>query len=76
LVLGLALFVVLGAFDPSYGQAASSDYSHETVTQLIDDLTQIEPESPGISTSAIYVEFVAENRSASDWVGRPGRHSS
>jgi hypothetical protein len=69
---GTCIIGLLAAFIPSYGRPASSDYSHETVTQLIDDLTQIESESPGISTSAIYVGFVAEDTSASAWVGTRG----
>lgn len=56
----------------SYATPISGDYSRKTVTELIDDLTQIESESPGISTSAIYVGFVAEDTSASAWVGTPG----
>src|SRR5580704_12865962 len=69
---GTCIIGLLAAFIPSYGRPASSDYSQKTVTQLIDDLTQIDSESPGISFSAIYVGFVAEDTSASAWVGHPG----
>ena len=59
-MLGLGTCVVglLAGFLPSYRHPASIEYSRETITQLIDDLTQIDSESPGISTSAIYVGFV------------------
>jgi len=69
---GTCIIVLLAACIHSYGRPAVNDYSHETVAQLIDDLTQIESESPGISISAIYVGFVAEDTSASAWVGTRG----
>jgi hypothetical protein len=69
---GTCIIGLLAAFIPSYGRRASSDYSHETVTQLIDDLTQIDSESPGISFSVIYVGFAAEDTSASAWVNTRG----
>jgi hypothetical protein len=69
---GTCIIALLAAFVPSYGRPASSDSSQKTVTQLIDDLTQIESESPGISSSAIYVGFAAEDTPASAWVGAPG----
>src|SRR5580704_6839050 len=74
MVLGFGTCIIglLAAFVPSYGRTTSSDYSHETITQLIDDLTQIDSESPGISFSVIYVGFAAEDTSASAWVGTRG----
>jgi hypothetical protein len=69
---GTCIIGLLAAFVQSYGRPGISDYSRETVAQLIDDLTQIESESPGISTSAIYVGFLAEDTSASGWVGTRG----
>ena len=66
---GICIIGLLAAFVPSYGRPAGSDYSQKTVTQLIDDLTQIESESPGISSPDIYVGFAAEDTSASAWVG-------
>ena len=41
--------------------AVRRDYSTRTVTQLIDDLTQIDSQSPGIDSAAIYGGFIADN---------------
>jgi len=38
-----------------------SDYSHKSVAELIDDLTQIDSQSPGINSAAIYEGFLAQN---------------
>jgi hypothetical protein len=72
LSFGACIIGILAAFVPSYGRTTSSDYSHETITQLIDDLTQIDSESPGISFSVIYVGFAAEDTSASAWMNTRG----
>jgi len=69
---GTCIIGLLAAFVPSYGCPVSSDYSHETVSQLIDDLTQIDSESPGISFSVIYVGFAADDTSASAWLNTRG----
>jgi hypothetical protein len=39
----------------------SADYSQSSVTQLIDDLTQIDSQSPGINSATIYEGFIADN---------------
>jgi hypothetical protein len=41
--------------------AVSGDESQESVTELIDELTQIDSQSPGINSAAIYEGFIAEN---------------
>jgi hypothetical protein len=41
--------------------AVSIDYSTRSVTQLIDDLAQIDSQSPGIDSAAIYAGFIADN---------------
>jgi hypothetical protein len=38
-----------------------SDYSRKSVPELIDDLTQIDSQSPGINSAAIYEGFIADN---------------
>ena len=43
----------------------SSDDSKSSVTQLIDDLTQIDSQAPGIDSAAIYDGFIAEDASTS-----------
>ena len=37
------------------------DYSKKSVADLIDDLTQIDSQSPGIDSAAIYEGFIADN---------------
>jgi hypothetical protein len=66
LIIGFLVACVLGVY---ITPAVSSDYSHRSVTQLIDDLTQIDSHSPGINSSAIYEGFIAENTSGSFQVG-------
>lgn len=41
--------------------AVGGDYSKSSVGQLIEDLTQIDSQSPGINSAAIYDGFIAEN---------------
>jgi hypothetical protein len=41
--------------------AVGGDYSKSSVDQLIEDLTQIDSQSPGINSAAIYDGFIAEN---------------
>jgi hypothetical protein len=54
--------LVLIASLVSYGTATSPDYSGKTVNELIDDLTQIKSESPGISSAYItHDAFIAED---------------
>jgi hypothetical protein len=38
-----------------------SDYSRKSVPELIDDLTQIDSQSPGINSAATYEGFIADN---------------
>ena len=49
--------------------AVGSDYSKSSVNQLIDDLTQIDSQSPGINSAAIYEGFIADNAPGSFQVG-------
>jgi hypothetical protein len=41
--------------------AVGGDYAKSSVDQLIDDLTQIDSQSPGINSAAIYEGFIADN---------------
>jgi hypothetical protein len=46
----------------AYGiPAVGSDYSRKSVTELIDDLPQIDSQSPGINSAAIYEGFIVDN---------------
>jgi hypothetical protein len=49
--------------------AVGSDYSRKSVTELIDDLTQIDSQSPGINSAAIYGGFIVDNSPGSFQVG-------
>jgi hypothetical protein len=54
----------------AYGiRAVSSDYSPKSVTELIDDLTQVDSQAPGINSAAIYDGFIAEDTSGSFQMG-------
>ncbi|HXM12613.1 MAG TPA: hypothetical protein VN946_21865 [Terriglobales bacterium] len=46
-----------------------SDYSRKSVSELIDDLTEIDSQSPGINSAAIYEGFIANNSRGSFGVG-------
>jgi len=58
LVVGVFVAFVLG---PCAIPAAGGDYSNSSVDQLIDELTQIDSQSPGINSAAIYEGFIADN---------------
>lgn len=47
----------------------TGDYSKRLVDQLIDDLTQIDSQSPGINSAAVYEGFIAENTPGSFQMG-------
>lgn len=49
--------------------SVSGDNTQESVTDLIDELTQIDSQSPGINSAAIYEGFIANNSSGSFQVG-------
>ena len=57
----IAVFFIAFIFSarviPTYG----GDYSKRSVNQLIDDLAQIDSQSPGIDSAAIYEGFIADN---------------
>jgi hypothetical protein len=55
---GFFVALVVGACVIS---AFGGDYSKSSVDQLIDDLTQIDSQSPGIDSAAIYEGFIADN---------------
>lgn len=57
----IAVFLVASAMS-AYGiPAVSGDYSRKSVTELIDDLGQIDAQSPGINSAAIYEGFIVDN---------------
>jgi hypothetical protein len=57
----IAVFLVACAMS-AYGiPAVGGDYSRKTVTELIDDLAQIDAQSPGINSAAIYEGFIADD---------------
>lgn len=58
---GTCLLALVDASGLSYG---STDYSQQSVTELIDDLTQIDSESIAINTSYLY-GFIADETAAS-----------
>jgi hypothetical protein len=47
----------------------TGDYSKRLVDQLIDDLTRIESQSPGINSAAVYEGFIADNTPGSFQMG-------
>lgn len=56
----IAVFLVVSAMS-GYGiPAVSGDYSRKSVTELIDDLAQIDAQSPGINSAAIYEGFIVD----------------
>jgi hypothetical protein len=57
LASGFFVALVIGACAIS---AFGGDYSKSSINQLIDDLTEIDPQSPGINSAAIYEGFIAE----------------
>jgi hypothetical protein len=59
--LGTCFLALVAASGMSYG---STDYSQQSVTELFDDLTQIDSESVAINTSYLY-GFIADETPAS-----------
>jgi hypothetical protein len=57
----LASFWVASIVSVLASPAASGDDSNKSVAQLIDDLTEIDSQSPGINSAAIYEGFIANN---------------
>jgi len=56
-----AVFLVASAMS-AYGiPAVGGDYSRKSVTELIDDLAQIDAQSPGINSAAIYEGFIGDS---------------
>jgi len=58
-VAGLLLVGALGFPSPP---ADKTDYSGESVSQLIDELVQIDAKSPGIDSAAMYDGFIADDK--------------
>jgi len=56
LITGLSVACLLGIY---VTPAICSDYSKSSVDQLIDGLTQIDSQSPGINSAAVYEGFIA-----------------
>jgi hypothetical protein len=67
-ILGTSFLALVVASGLSYG---TTDYSQQSVTELIDDLTQIDSESVAINTSYLY-GFIADETSASFRTNRFG----
>ena len=65
-VSGLLLAPVLSVFGIA---TPANDYSQKTVAELINDLAQIDSQSPGVNSAAIYEGFVAEDSPGSFEVG-------
>jgi len=65
-VSGLLLAPVLSVFGIA---APANGYSQKTVAELINDLAQIDSQSPGVNSAAIYEGFVAEDSPGSFEVG-------
>jgi hypothetical protein len=66
LFASLIVVSVLTAYGvPSVG----SDYSQKSVTELIDELTQIGSQSPGVNSAAVYDGFIADDSPGSFQVG-------
>jgi len=57
-IAGLLVAPVLSVFGIA---GPGSDYSQKSVAELIDDLTQIDSQSPGINSAAIYEGFIADD---------------
>lgn len=49
--------------------AVNSDYSRESATELIDDLTQVDSQALGINSAAIYDGFIADDTPGSFQMG-------
>jgi hypothetical protein len=65
-----AACLFLGSALSAYGiSTISNDYSSASVTELIDDLTQIDSPSPGIDGAAVYDGFIADSSPGSFQVG-------
>lgn len=45
------------------------DYSQKSVVQLIDELTEIDSQAPGVNSAAVYQGFIADNSPGSFQVG-------
>jgi hypothetical protein len=65
----LVSFCVVSIMSVLATPAASGDDSNNSVAQLIDELTQIDSQSPAIDSAAIYDGFIADNRPGSFEVG-------
>jgi hypothetical protein len=65
----LVSFCVVSAMSVSTAPAISADDSGKSVAQLIDELTEIDSQSPGINSAAKYEGFIADNRPGSFEVG-------
>jgi hypothetical protein len=64
-----ASFFVAFALSACVIPAIGADNSKSSVDQLIDDLAQIDSQSPGIDSAAIYEGFIADNSSGSFGMG-------
>ena len=66
LITGLFVACLLGVY---VTPAVCGDYSKSSVDQLIDDLTQIDSQSPGINSAAVYEGFIGGNTPGSFQMG-------
>jgi len=62
-------FIAILTFSSNLSAAAADDYSKKSVTQLIDDLTQIDSPAPGIDSGAVSLGFLADEASISFAMG-------
>jgi hypothetical protein len=65
----LAALIVASALSAFGVPSFASDYSQKSVTELIDELTQINSQSPGINSAAIYEGFIADDSAGTFQVG-------
>jgi len=65
----IASLLVIFALSAGAAPTAADDHSKRSVTELIDDLTQIDSQSPGVNSAAVYEGFIAERGSGSFEVG-------
>lgn len=65
----IPILLAVFALSANLRAAAADDYSKKSVSQLIDDLTQVDSQAPGIDSAAVYSGFLANNRPVSFEMG-------
>src|SRR6202142_2676437 len=64
-----AAVIIVSVLSADALPSGGSDYSQKTVAELIDELAQINAQSPGINSAAIYEGFIADDSPGSFEVG-------